>query len=72
MLVVVSSYDHPHVIEGQGTIGLEIIEQLPLVDAVVVPVGGGSLITGIAIAIKHLKPDTEIYVSIYRYFIKRR
>lgn len=39
------------------------MEQLPLVDAVLVPVGGGGLVTGVAIAIKHLKPDTEIYVS---------
>lgn len=40
-----------------------------MVDAVMVPVGGGGLIAGIAIAIKHLKPDTEIYVSTNRYFI---
>lgn len=43
--------------------GIEIIEQLPQVDAVLVPVGGGSLIAGIGVAVKHLKPDTEIYVS---------
>lgn len=36
---------------------------MPEVDAVLVPVGGGSLVTGIAIAVKHLKPDTEVYVS---------
>lgn len=72
IFVVVSSFDHPHIIEGHGTVGLEIMEQLPLADAVLVPVGGGGLITGVAIAIKHLKPDTEIYVSTYRNFIKWR
>ncbi|CAK1550492.1 unnamed protein product [Leptosia nina] len=54
-------YDHPNVIEGQGTIGIEIMEQVSGIDAVLVPVGGGSLIAGIGIAVKHLKPDTEIY-----------
>lgn len=49
--------------EGQGSIGIEIVEQVPAVDAVLVPVGGGGLITGIAAALKFLKPDTEIYVS---------
>lgn len=56
------SYDHPDVLAGQGSIGIEIIEQLPTVDAVLIPVGGGSLLTGIGISVKHLKPDTEIYV----------
>lgn len=60
-MLYVNGYDHPNVIEGQGTIGIEIIEQMPAVDAILVPVGGGSLITGIAIAAKHLKPDTEVY-----------
>lgn len=46
------------------------MEQLPLVDAVMVPVGGGGLIAGIAIAIKHLKPDTEIYVNITGYLLR--
>ncbi|XP_028176507.1 uncharacterized protein LOC114364520 isoform X2 [Ostrinia furnacalis] len=60
-MLYVNGYDHPNVIEGQGSIGIEIIEQLPSVDAILVPVGGGSLVTGIAIAAKHLKPDTEVY-----------
>ncbi|KAF9415479.1 hypothetical protein HW555_006901 [Spodoptera exigua] len=55
------TFDHPHIIEGDGTIGIEIIDQLPDVDAVLVPCGGGSLLTGVAIAVKHLKPDTEVY-----------
>lgn len=52
-------------IEGQGSIGIEIIEQVPQVDAILVPVGGGGLITGIATAVKFLKPDTEIYVRTF-------
>lgn len=48
---------------GQGTVGLEILEQVPDVDAVLVPVGGGGLLAGVATAIKHLKPDVLIYVS---------
>ncbi|XP_022116547.1 L-threonine ammonia-lyase-like [Pieris rapae] len=57
----VNGYDHPNVIEGQGTIGIEIMEQVQGVDAVLVPVGGGSLACGIAVAVKHLKPDAEVY-----------
>lgn len=54
-------FDDPDVIAGQGTIGLEILEQLDDVDAVVVPVGGGGLISGVATAIKELKPSCKIY-----------
>lgn len=54
-------FDDEDVIAGQGTIGLEILEQLPDVDAVVIPVGGGGLISGVACAIKQLKPDCKIY-----------
>ncbi|GBP24280.1 hypothetical protein EVAR_9378_1 [Eumeta japonica] len=60
-MTFIDSYDHPHVIEGAGTVGLEILEQLPTVDAILVPVGGGGLIAGIAVAVKHLNPDVEIY-----------
>jgi len=49
------------VIEGQGTIGLEVLEQLPDVDAVVVPVGGGGLASGVAYAIKTLNPKIKVY-----------
>ena len=48
---------------GNGTIGLEIYEDLPDVDAVICPYGGGGLITGIASAIKVLKPDVQVYAS---------
>lgn len=54
-------FDDEEVIAGQGTIGLEILDQLDEVDAVVVPVGGGGLISGIAYAIKTLRPDVKVY-----------
>ncbi|KAJ0173576.1 hypothetical protein K1T71_010725 [Dendrolimus kikuchii] len=60
-MTYINGYDHPNIVEGQGTAGIEILEQVPDVDAIIIPTGGGSLICGIAIAVKHLKPDTEIY-----------
>ena len=54
-------FDDPDVIAGQGTIGLEILEQLDDVDAIVVPIGGGGLIAGLGYAVKSLKPDIKIY-----------
>lgn len=48
---------------GQGTLGLEILEQVPDVDAIVVPVGGGGLIAGIATAVKSMRPEVDIIVS---------
>lgn len=54
-------FNDPDVIAGQGTIGLEILNQLPQVDAVVVPIGGGGLISGVAYTIKQLKPSCKIY-----------
>ncbi|XP_020813187.1 uncharacterized protein LOC110188002 [Drosophila serrata] len=59
-LLYVNGYDHPHIMAGQGTIGLEILEQVPDLDAVVVPVGGGGLIAGIATAVKAISPNTKI------------
>jgi len=53
-------FNDPYVIAGQGTIGLEILEQLPEVEQVVVPIGGGGLISGIATAIKSLKPSCKV------------
>ena len=55
-----SPYADPAVIAGAGTVGLEILEQLPSVGRVVVPVGGGGLISGIALAVKAARPDIEI------------
>ena len=54
-------FDDEDVIAGQGTIGLELIEQLPNLDAVIVPVGGGGLISGIAYTIKTLNPNVKVY-----------
>lgn len=54
-------FNDEDVIAGQGTIGLEILDQLSDVDAVVVPIGGGGLISGVAYAIKHLKPTCKVY-----------
>ena len=57
----VHPFDDPLVIAGQGTIGLEILEEMPEVEAIVVPVGGGGLISGVAYAIKHLHPECKVY-----------
>lgn len=57
----VHPFDDPKVIAGQGTIGLEILEQMPEVEAVIVPIGGGGLISGVAFAIKTLRPEIKVY-----------
>ena len=57
----VHPFDDEDVIAGQGTIGLEILNQLENIDAVVVPIGGGGLISGVAFAIKSLKPQIKVY-----------
>jgi threonine dehydratase len=59
-LTFVHPFDDPLVIAGQGTIGLEILDQVPDVDAVVVPVGGGGLISGIAAAVKASRPAVRV------------
>jgi len=59
-LKYINGFDHPDVIAGQGTIGLEILDQVKNIDAVIVPVGGGGLIAGIALAVKTLKPEVQI------------
>lgn len=59
----VHSVSDPQVIAGNGTIGLEILEDLPEVDTVIVPYGGGGLISGIATAIKAIKPGVKIFAS---------
>jgi len=58
--IFIHPFDDPDIIAGQGTIGLEIIEDLPNVDTVIVPIGGGGLISGISSAIKSLKPATKM------------
>ncbi len=57
----VHPFDDENVIAGQGTIGIELLDQLPDVEAVIVPVGGGGLISGVAYAIKSLRPNVKIY-----------
>ncbi|MFZ5815683.1 MAG: threonine ammonia-lyase [Bacillota bacterium] len=57
---LIHSYDDPHIIAGQGTVGLEIMEDLPEVDAVIVPVGGGGLLAGVGCAVKTLKPRAAV------------
>jgi threonine dehydratase len=59
-LTYVHPFDDPHVIAGQGTLAFEILEQVPDADAVVVPVGGGGLLAGVATVFQALKPDLQI------------
>jgi threonine dehydratase len=59
-LMFVSPYNDPLVIAGQGTCGLEILDTLPKVERVIVPIGGGGLISGVALAIKSVRPSVEI------------
>ena len=72
-------FNDEDVIAGQGTIGLELLEQLPDIEAVIVPIGGGGLIAGIAYAIKQLKPNCKVYGvqaqgagSMYKSFIDKQ
>ncbi len=60
-LTPIHPYDDPWIITGQGTVGLEMLEDVPELEAVVIPVGGGGLISGSALAIRHLKPEARIY-----------
>ncbi|PNG93257.1 L-threonine ammonia-lyase [Streptomyces malaysiensis] len=58
--VFIHPFDHPDIIAGQGTVGLEILEQCPEVRTVVVGIGGGGLAAGIAVAVKALRPDVRV------------
>ena len=58
--IIIPPYDDEKIIAGQGTAGLEILEDLPEVDLVLVPIGGGGLISGISTAIKSVKPDAKV------------
>jgi threonine dehydratase len=57
---IIHAFDDPDIIAGQGTIGLELLEDLPDVDRIYLPVGGGGLAAGVAIAVKSRKPDVKI------------
>lgn len=59
-LAYIQGFDDPAIIAGQGTMGLEILEDVPDVDAVIVPIGGGGLVAGVGLAIKTLKPGVRI------------
>jgi threonine dehydratase len=58
--VFIHPFDHPDVIAGQGTVGLEILEQVPDVRTIITGVGGGGLISGVAVAVKALRPDVRV------------
>ena len=58
--VLIHPFDHEHVVAGQGTLGLEIVDKIPDVKTVVVCTGGGGLLAGVAFAIKQVKPDVKV------------
>ncbi|MBL9216272.1 MAG: threonine ammonia-lyase [Opitutaceae bacterium] len=60
-LTYIHGFDAPDIIAGQGTIALEILEQVPDVEAIVCPVGGGGLLAGVALAVKALRPKVKVY-----------
>mgnify|MGYP001347362096 FL=1 len=60
-MTIIPPYDHPHIIAGQGTAALELLEQAPDLDAIVTPVGGGGLIGGTAVAAKGARPGVRIF-----------
>jgi threonine dehydratase len=59
-LAYIDGYDDPAIIAGQGTMGIEIIDQVKDVDAVIVPVGGSGLVAGVSLAVKTLRPETKV------------
>jgi threonine dehydratase len=59
--IFIHSFDDPRVIAGQGTIGLEMMKDMPDLDTIIVPIGGGGLIAGVAVAIKNINPNVKIY-----------
>ena len=59
-LAYIDGYDDPAIIAGQGTMALEIVEQIPDLEAVIVPVGGGGLLAGVSLALKTLRPNVKI------------
>ncbi len=58
---IIPPYDHPHIIAGQATCGLEIVEQLPGVELILSPIGGGGLLSGTATAVKHASPTAQVW-----------
>jgi threonine dehydratase len=60
---LIPPYDHPHIIAGQGTVALELLQQVPDLDAIIAPVGGGGLISGICVAATALQPSLRIIAA---------
>jgi threonine dehydratase/serine racemase len=60
---MIPPYNHPHVIAGQGTVALELLEQVPDLEAILAPVGGGGLVSGITIAAKARKPAIKVFAA---------
>ncbi len=58
---IIPPFDDPAIIAGQGTCGMEILEDLPEIDLILVPTGGGGLLSGIAAAIKYMRPETQVW-----------
>ncbi len=61
--VFIHPYDHPHVVAGQGTVGLELLEQVPDLDAVITPVGGGGLLSGVALCLREAAPRVRVFAG---------
>ncbi|HSU86901.1 MAG TPA: threonine ammonia-lyase [Chthoniobacterales bacterium] len=59
-LAYIDGYDDPAIIAGQGTAGLEVVAQVPNLDAIIVPVGGGGLLAGVSLAVKTLRPEAKV------------
>jgi threo-3-hydroxy-L-aspartate ammonia-lyase len=59
-LTIIPAFDHPDVIAGQGTVGLEILEDWPAVESIIVPVGGGGLLSGVAAWVKQTRPEVQV------------
>jgi threonine dehydratase len=60
-LTLIPPFDHPHVIAGQGTVAKELIEQVGTLDVLIAPLGGGGLLSGLALAVRQLQPNCKIY-----------
>ena len=69
-------FNDPYVIAGQGTLGLEILEQVPDVEQIIVPIGGGGLISGVAVAVKSMRPNVKVIgvqaATVPSMFVSRR
>jgi threonine dehydratase len=60
---MIPPYNHPHIIAGQGTVALELLDQVPDLDAIIAPIGGGGLVAGITVGAKGRKPAIQIYAA---------